>query len=185
MKLLAKVGWALLGLLLLGCLGLMFWINWVLGAVFAVFMGLVLWWVFGIIKRKTDLKVAQAAKKLGLNLRSHPFRYAGMHGEYNGRAVRISYESQRRAGLGSLLATQGGPPGMVALDMQDITLVRMEHGLAAMARELLDPGPPPILAHKQELRLVLEGVCTDPRLLKEALRALEAQVKSLAAEKGA
>lgn len=78
-----------------------------------------------------------------------------------------------------MLVAGGAPPGLAALDVRNITLVRMEHGLAPMRKKLLDPGPPPILARGGEMRLALEGICTDATLLREALKSLHSRVRTL------
>ncbi len=184
MGLAARLGWGLLGLLVALGVGLMFWLDWLLGAIFAVFVALVLWYVFGVLKKKIDVQVARAAGRLGLTVSTHPFRYASMAGIYQGRPVKISYESSRSFGLGSLAVTNGAPPALAALDASNITLVRMEHQQAPMKKRLLDPGPPPLLARGTELRLALEGVCTDAALLGDALKRLASQAEALANRRG-
>ena len=105
-------------------------------------------------------------------------------GGYQGHPVRISYESSRTLGLGFLLVAEGAPPGLAALDARNITLVRMGHNLSPQAKRLLEAGPPPVLVQGKELRLILPGICTDPIPLREALRKLHQQAKTLAQTSG-
>ncbi len=173
-----KLAWGSLGVLVAACLGLMFWLDWLLGAIFAAFVLAVWWLVFAIHKKEVDRQIAAVAKRLNLTVKRHPLRYAGMIGSYRGHPVSISFQSASTFGLGSILVADGAPPGLAALDVQTRTLVCMHHGLAPQPRRLLDPGPPPIQVKGEYLRLVLPGTCTDRARLQDALERLEHQVKT-------
>jgi hypothetical protein len=163
----------------------MFWLDWLLGLVFAAFLATVLVWVFGVLKRRVERQIAATAKRLNLELRRHPFRYASLHGSYRGRAVSISLVAARSAGLGTLLVADGAPPGLAALDVGTVTLVRMTHGLPPQPARLLDPGPPPIAVRGQELHLVLPGIRLGQSELRQALQRLARQAQALQREDGA
>ena len=100
-----------------GATALMFWLDWLLGLVFAAFLAAVLAGVFGVPKRRVDRRIAAVAERLNLEVRRHPFRYASLHGSYRGRAASICLVSACSAGLGTLLVADGAPPGMAALDV--------------------------------------------------------------------
>jgi hypothetical protein len=165
-------GWFLLGFLVMVGIALMFWIDLFLGSIFAVFCVFVCWFVFGVLKRKVDLFVSDAASKLGLTTRKHPFRYVSMIGEYKGRPVRISYESSTGFGLGSVMVTGTAPPGLAALDICNITMLKMKHGGEIQKKRVLDQGPPVLVVRKDMVMIALDGICTDPRKLKEELNRL-------------
>ncbi len=179
MRLLALVGWGALGLLVAGAAALVFWLDWRLGLVFAAFLAAVLGWVFGVLKRRVDRRLAAAARRLNLQLRRHPFRYASLHGTYRGRAVSISLVGSRSAGLGTMLVADGAPPGLAALDAGTVTLVRMTHDLPPQPTRLLDPGPPPLTLQGRELRLVLPGICSAHADLRRALQLLARRAREL------
>ena len=179
MSIWAKIGWSASGLLVLAALAVMFLLHWLMGVVFALFTFLVLWWVFGVLKKKTDHRIREAAGKLDLHCKGHPFRYASMQGSYKGLPVRISYESNRSFGLGSALVSSGGAPGLAALDIRNITLLSLEHGLGSMQKQTISQNPFPITVRKEKLLAVLPGISTDARQLAQALEALAIARESL------
>lgn len=172
MGILAKIGWGFLMLLVALGVGLMFWLDLILGSVFALFTVLVCWYVFFVIKKKTDMKIQSCARRLGLDFTSHPFRYGFISGNYKKRSVKISYESSRRFGAGSIAVVEGAPPGFAALDAENVTQIKMGHKAGRVPEKVLKTGPLPVMAKGSELKMVLNGVCTDFDSLNLALKRL-------------
>jgi hypothetical protein len=81
MSIWAKIGWGFLGFLVLISVGVMFLLHWAMGLFFACFKAGVLWWVFGVLKKKVDIHIREAAGKLSLAFKAHPFRYGAMEGK--------------------------------------------------------------------------------------------------------
>jgi len=177
----AKIGWGLLGLLVLASVAVMFLLHWVMGVGFAAFVVLVLWYVFGVIKKKTDVRIKALALALGLDYQPHPFRYAAVAGVHRGRPVRISYQGGRRFGAGSVLAVTTGSPGWAGLDITNLTMISLEHGRGKLDRRTLEPGPPLVLVKGERLLLLLPGVCLDGAVLKDGLARLAQAAEELEA----
>jgi uncharacterized protein with PQ loop repeat len=92
MNIWAKIGWGALGFLVLISVAVMFLLHWAMGLFFACFVAMVLWWVFGVLKKKVDIHIRIAADTLSLAFKPHPFRYAAMEGEYKGLPSRTRLE---------------------------------------------------------------------------------------------
>lgn len=170
----AMIGWGALGLLVLAGVAVMFLLHWAMGVFFALFTAGVLWWVFGVLKKKVDAGIKKTAERLRLEYRPHPFRYGAMEGSFLGRPVRVSYEGTRGFGAGGAIALATGSPGWAALDIGSVTKITMRHGLAAAKRELLDSGPPAVVLNKEELVVVLPDITSHPGQIKSALERLAA-----------
>ncbi len=173
-----KIGYGLLGLLVLACLGLMFLLNVVLGIVFAVFTAGVLAWVYGVRKRKVDNLIVGAAAEVGLTVEKKILRHPGMSGEFGGRAVRLSYEGAPSGSSGSILGLAADMPGLSALDAGNMTVIRMAHGREVDRGRVIEDGPPLVAIRPGEAVLAAPGLITDGpqliRLLKRLAEAVEA-----------
>lgn len=168
----AKIGWGALGLLVAAGVAAMFLLHWAMGLAFALFTAGVLWWVFGVLKKRVDARIRQTAGRLGLACRPHPFRYASMQGEFRGHPVRVSYESSRAFAAGSALAAATGSPGWAGLDVRSLTAIRLEHGGRERPGTVVEAGPPPVLAKGGELVLALPDIVDRPEPLRAALERL-------------
>ena len=151
----AKLGYGLIGLLLAACVGLMFLIHWILGTIFFICCLIVCWMVFGVHKKKVDTVIAEVAKETGLNYIPYRLRYAALKGEYKGYETEISYENDPGGTLGTTLMLETDLPGLAALNVKNVTVFKVKHGLDLDREELLDGGSTTIVAKKHDLVLVL------------------------------
>ena len=152
----SRVGWGLLALLVALGMGLMFWLEWLLGAVFALFVALVLWYVFGVLKKKVDTQLAGPPN--GWVWRWHPIlplRLAGRPLSGPAGEDQLRKFAHLRSGIAD--GHRWSPTALAALDARNITLLRLDHQLAPAKKTLLDPGPPPVLAKNGQLRLAPAG----------------------------
>lgn len=172
MSLWAKLGWSLLGLLVLASIGVMFLLHWIMGLGFAVFCAAVLWWVFGVLKKKTDSQIKAVSRALGLEYRPHPFRYASLAGQYYGYPVRVSYEGSSSFGLGGIMALTSGSPGWAALDISSLTVISLEPGFDPPGKKLIEPGPPALMLKNGRLLMVLPEVSANAGRIKSGLESL-------------
>jgi cbb3-type cytochrome oxidase subunit 3 len=164
------LGWIAVGALVMLGVGLMFLLDITLGLVFSIFCLGVLYWVYGVVKKAKDKEIEAAANALGLQFKRHPLRYGPIEGSYNGHRVRISYEGGATFSAGSILAVSTGKPGLAALDIRNVTVVRLE---THIEKEWLNAFQNrQIEAAKNGIQTRIDGVCTDVRRLKKALDKL-------------
>ena len=76
-----KIAFGFLGILLLGVLVLCFWINLHLGFFIFVFSAGVIWWIYGVKKKRVDEAMNKVAHRLGLKFYRDPFKYGIIKGE--------------------------------------------------------------------------------------------------------
>ena len=181
-SILSKIGWGFSIFLVAAGVGLLFWLDVFLGSFFAVFTGVVCWYVFWVIMKKTNVKIQSCARRLGLDFTSHPFRYGFISGTYKKRPVKISYESSRVFGSGTMAVLEGAPPGFAVLDVENVTQIKMGHKAGKVPEKLLQTGPPPVMVKGFELKMILTGVCTDFDSLNLALKHLSAHAVDLEAK---
>jgi hypothetical protein len=167
-------GWIALGLLVLLGIASLFLLNTTLGLVFLAYCVVVLYWVFGVLKKKKDKEIRAAANALGLQFKPHPLRYGPIEGDYKGHRVKISYEGGGTLAGGSVAALVTGKPGLAAFDIRNVTLVRLEHRAGRVKRARLRDSQ--IDVRTDEMRTAIAGVCTEPRALRGALDKLVAAV---------
>lgn len=175
----AKIGWAFLGLLVTAAVGSMFFIDWLLGLIFALFCAGIFWFVYGVLKKKVDAQVSQMAQFTGLAYQPHPFAYASLDGFYKDLKAKVYYKGTSTVGMGLGLSVITKSPGWAALDIRNVTVIKMWHDLTLPREKIIEHGPPHIVAKKNEISLMLPGICTDKEEITKALDRLTRETNAL------
>jgi len=169
-----KIAFGFLGILLLGMLVLCFWINLYLGLFLLVFSTAIIWWIYGVKKKKVDLAMAEAAKKTGLSFQRHPLKYGTIRGSYKGLETEIGVYTDTGSfgGMGVLLTSLSGKGALASLDIRNFTGIKIKHNLGIQRKEVISDGFPLIVADKDEIYLMLPHVSVDAREIERNLDKL-------------
>lgn len=167
------VGWLFLALLLLLGLGLSFSLHPLLGLFMTLLMAGAFWWA-ARNKRKVDRVLAEVARRAGLQVERRWLAYNILRGTFQGFETEIRIRGTSEAGVGTQLTALTGDAGWSALDIRNITTIRMKHGLPLQEKTKLSSR---IVVTPTEAVLVLPYVPQDPNDVLAGMRQLARRIK--------
>jgi len=169
-----KIAFGFIGILLLGALGLCFWINLYLGFFILVFSIGVFWWIYGVKKKKVDNAFSKVAKDTGLSFHRNFLKYGTLKGNYRGHEAEIKVSSSTDAfgGMGTLLVSLTGEGALATLDIRNFTVMKIKHNLTIEDRQIISDNSPLIVADKNWIYLTLPYVSNDAKEIKQLLDKL-------------
>jgi len=170
------VGYLLLALLLLGTLVLCYFIHPVMGAFMTLVCAGAFWWMRGS-KKQIDQVFNEVARQSGLKV------VVGKHGAYDrlsgsfqGYDTEVGVYRSNEAGIGLLLTSLSGEAGWSAMDISNVTAIKMKHGLP-IQREISRGSN--VVITSREAVMVYPYVSKDAGEILEGMTHLARQIKDL------
>ncbi len=169
------VGYLLLALLLLGALALFYFIHPVMGVFMTLVYAGAFWWMRGS-KKQIDQVFKEVARQSGLNVVRKHGAYNRLSGSFQGYDTEVGVYSSNEAGIGTLLTSLSGEGGWSALDINNVTAIRMKHGLPVQKEISLGSN---VLIRDREAVMLYPYVSKNAGEILEGMTHLARQIKDL------
>ncbi|MCP2520231.1 hypothetical protein NLD30_07280 [SCandidatus Aminicenantes bacterium Aminicenantia_JdfR_composite] len=169
-----KIAFLIIGALVIFTFILCFWLNFYLGLFMLIFSICVIWWIYGVRKKKIDKVLADVAKDIGLSCNKSLLKYASLRGKYKGFETEIGIYNDIDAfgGLGTILASITGSGSMATLNIRNFTGIRIKHNLHFKKSKVISETFPKIIAHGNEIFLIFPNISDKKEEIKKHLENL-------------
>ena len=166
-----KIGYVFVAILLILAISLCFWISIYLGLFVLLFSIGVIWWIYGVKKKRVDEAMNKVAHRLGLKFYRDPFKYGIIKGEYRGYNVEIGVYTDFNAfgGAGVILTSLSGKGAFSALDIHNFTGIKIKLDSEFKESKVISDKFPLILMEGNEIKLIFPYVSSDPREIETNL----------------
>ncbi len=169
-----EIAFAFIGILILGAIALCLSINLYLGLSLLIFSVVVVWWIFGVKKKKVDRAMAELAKDTGLSFNKSLLKYGTVTGKYNGIETEIGVykDANSFGGMGVIIGSLTGEGALASLNIRNFTGIRMRHDLAVSGSKMISDNDPFIGIDKEWIYLALPHVSEDKIEIKNYINTL-------------
>ncbi|HIE13177.1 MAG TPA: hypothetical protein EYP63_07120 [Desulfotomaculum sp.] len=168
-------GYLLLALLLLGGLVLCYFIHPVVGLFMTLVYAGAFWWMRGS-KKQIDQVFNEVARQSGLKVVEKHGAYNRLRGSFQGYDTEIGVYSSNEAGIGTLLTSLSGDAGWSGLDINNVTAIKMKHGLPVQKE--ISRGSNIVITAREAV-MVYPYVSKDAGEILEGMTHLARQIKDL------